>query len=272
MKKTKLEPGWLPRRAMGLVALGGGLLGQGLRFGMHCVSFEDNGLLRRGDWLMGTLIVLSAVILGALWVLSRAGRCSGSYTDNFPASDRNAMGEALGGALLVLGSLAAFPVASDWMGQGAALAMLVTGAAYVMGFNRRRSGEAPQLWRVFVPVLTWGVWLLQDFRDWTRDPHTAQYAFETLFCVFSMLGFYHREAFALGMGKARSAAILGWGAVFFALVTLPDVFYMASALEGIRTACLCLGAAALLGPLGPVGAPMREILEETPENSENFGE
>lgn len=248
----------VPRRAMGLTALLCGLAGAVLRIAMYQVSFEESGLLRWGDWVLPVLVGLSLLTLGALWLQCRKCRCSPTYEDNFPASDLASIGEVLFGGLLAIGGLAGMLAGQDWVAQLAGGALLVTGAGYVAGFNRRRQGRAPWIWRVFLPCLAWAVWLLQDFWDWTRDPQVAQYAFRMMLSVFSMLAFYHREAFALGIGKAPSATVTGWGAVYFALVSLPDAFKMSSPLEGICRGCLCLGVIGLLGAFGPLGVPAPE--------------
>ncbi len=226
--KLSLKPKYIP-----VLALGGGLLGAGLRLWLFATGLDAQGLLRTGHPADVLVFVLTAVVLAGIYLCLPHADGAQPYEQQFPVSLPAAIGcwiAALGILITDFRELTALQdtttVISFILGLAAVTALAMLGLC--------------RLWGVRPSVLLHGcvtlylmIHLVSLYRVWSAETQLQSYGFQLLASVFLMLSCYHRTTLDDGSGSRRWLLFFHYGALFFCcLATVGGswLFYLTMAL------------------------------------------
>ena len=225
--KKYFQPKYIP-----LIALTGGGLGFLLRLWLYATGMEENGLLRTdhpANWLA---FVLTALVLGAVFLCLRPLAGIPSYKRLFKPSVPAAAGSIAAAAGILAADIYEFSHQMDnvavlsWV-----LSILACLSLVILGLCRIQ-GKRPNLVLHGCVTVYLMVHLISQYRFWNAEPQLQKYVFPLLASVFLMLTAYHRTTLDARSGSRRWYAFFNSGAVFFCCLALLGeqwLFYLAMA-------------------------------------------
>lgn len=235
-----------------------GLLSCALHQTMTTQCIDDRGLLIAGNLPGKLLWAIGAVMVLLLWRMVKTVGGNGSYEDNFPRSFLAGVLAMAGGALMltVVGPMAFEKPWQHWLGLAAGAAMILTGAARILG-------KRP-VWPLHGAVCLFFVCVLvmKNYQRWSADPQIHDYAYPLLSGVLLMLAAFHRTYCDAGLIQRKKLLVTGLAAAFCSLASMYDPvfprFYLASALWALGSVCD-------VATFPPDPEPVQEPEEEEPE-------
>lgn len=196
--------------------------GLGILLRLWYLSTEDDrGFLARGHISMTLLLALTAVLMVLLFVGCRYLRQGNKYSFNFPASAYGGIGAALAGLGIGLASVVELLTGVDQLELLTAVLGIVAAASLVFVGHSRWKGLHPNMLFHTVICLYLMLRLLCMYRSCSANPQLADYGFELLALVCSMLSSYHRATFDANFGARAPHVFFSLAAVYFCLVALP---------------------------------------------------
>jgi len=197
-----------------------GALGFVLRLWLLATGTDHKGLIVEGH-IAGTLVfVLTALVLGVLFLWLRIPLKKRSYERLFPASLTSAIGCWVAAAGILVTDLGELGASPDRFAMLSVLLSLIAVASLAfLGFCRLRGQHPhPMLHGVITVYLM--IHLVSMYRAWSSETQLHAYFFQMLAAVFLMLAVYHRATVDAGFGKLNTWLFFHLGAVFFSLIAI----------------------------------------------------
>lgn len=206
-----------------------GALGFLLRLWLLSAANEV-GLLPSGHFAGIALVLLSVVVLGALFlVCSTLGAGKLRYHRLFPASQRGAIG-CLAGAVgilleaigLLTGDLNAMNILTGVCGVLAAVCLVLLS-------HFRLNGHRPTLLLRSAVCLFLMLRMVGQYHVWSAEPQVALYFCHLLASILLALSCFHRTTFDLGQGNRPLFVLLDLAAVYFCCLSVTGdgwIFYL----------------------------------------------
>lgn len=210
----KIKPTILP-----WFSLAAGVIGLGLRIWLYGLV-DASGLLPANHISSTLLCILTALVLGVLYLCSRCVSADGSYTDTFSASRLGSIGN-----LIAAIGIAAFCVKSLSEGAGmfARITMIAGLAAcvcFALQAASRFKGRRVNFYLCCVYLVYFLLQTVSQCRTWGAQSQVATYGFQLLASVFLMLTAYHRCALSIDRGNYRWFLFISQAALFFCCLCL----------------------------------------------------
>lgn len=210
LKPTNL-PEWI---------LGTGGIGLLLRIWLLKAGTDDNGFLISTHPANILLWILTAIVLGALLLLTKDLIEATKYPFNFPASTLSGYGAYVAAAGIGICTIidlsvstAPIEVVSCLLGLLAALMLAYS------GYCRGNGLQPPVLVHIAISLYLM-VRLICLYRRWSSDPQLLDYCFPLLATVCLMLATYHRASFNADFGKRRPYAFFSLSAIYFSCLSM----------------------------------------------------
>lgn len=223
------------------ISLATGILTMLMRFWLIGLGRDDHGLLCAGNFPDVVSWILTALMMGILflgtWNLNEAAK----YSFNFPASVRAAFGILLGALGVLIASVIELFSAPDAITVWSSVLGLLTAPALVFVARCRKTGLRPSILFHGIACIFLMFHLIAHYRLWSGIPQLQSYAFELLAIIFLMLSCYQRAAFDINQGKRRPYAFFSMAALFFCIAAIPGsdnpVFFIGCAAWMYLTPC-----------------------------------
>lgn len=246
-----------------LVVLGGGV-GFGLRKWQLAAGFEEaTGLSIPGAPAALALMGWSALVAAAVILLCLRYKGPTDLTAAFDAKGNPLfLTAAVLSAFLLLvaagADIMAYPALRQAAGDSGSIlpvavpilriALCALGLPCTLIWARQLSRE-PEKARQSLPLLALClllcVWLISDYQVRAADPVTADYVYEVLAIVCTLMGLYYMAGYSFQTGKPRRTMVLCLLGVYFSMVTLADGHGLADVTR-YAFAILFLGSHAIL--------------------------
>ena len=212
------------------LVLTAGILGSALRFWLFSSGIDSKGLIIAKHPANALSFILTAVVLGALYVILRRTRTGNlQFSASLPA--------AIGCWIAALGILLADSYNPSDSQDNVAVISLILGLAAIVALIalgvRHLRGTRPNILLRSCITIYLMVHLISQYRVWSGEPQLQEYFFQLTASVFLMLATYHRTALDDGRGNRRWAAFFQLGALFFCCLAIVDgdrPFYFSMAL------------------------------------------
>ena len=219
-----------------LIALIGGAAGFVLRSWLFAVK-DKGGLVRRDHPASWLLLVLSIVVVAAVYFLTRDIRTRGKYYDHFPTSYVGGIGAAAAAVGLFFSVLATLIDRENVLASiGGFVGLLAVFSLAFTGICRITHHRPNFIFNTSI-CLFLAFYQLGHYRSWIGNPEMQEYAYELLACICLMIAAYQRAAFDLNMGRRKSQYFWSLCGVFFAMVSMAGtgskLFYGSLALWAI---------------------------------------
>lgn len=217
-----------------LLTLAASVVGILLRFWLSAVGVDEKGLYPANhiSWIL--LILLTAALLIALFLLASHAGKNRFYNDNYAASLTGAVGYAAGAAGLVIASVRHFLTRGIKLYNVAGVVGLLAAAAMVLGGWCRYKGKKPHFLVFALPCAYFGVRLFCMGHAWGDEPELCRFLIAFFATAACMLASYQLWAFSVDLGKRTSGLLWSLMAVYLCLVSVPGdgdaVFYLTMAL------------------------------------------
>lgn len=185
---------------------------------------NELGFIQKGHISETLLLLLTGLVLAALFLATRCLQQGNKYRFNFPASAIGAGGTLLAALGIGIASVTELLATGDLLSSVAAVAGLVASLGMLLAAKCRWDGARPAIVLHGCVSLWLMLRLLSLYRAWSSDPQLEDYGFQLLAVVFCMLAAYHRAAFNGGQGKRSQYAFFALGTVYFCCLSLagPD--------------------------------------------------
>jgi len=235
MKEQKFGP--LPLLAL---TLGGSIAGFLLRLCMLRTGYDDFGVQITGSWPYVGLWILTALMLLSLGGICRLMGSRDTLEENLTPSLPAAVGGILAGALLFVCCLMGLLKKPDLLDTLVYALGIVASALVAIGGYLRRVGKANGPAGMVITLFL-ALFLVGQFRLWSRDPLLGDYCFQLLACVCAMVASYQLTGFPIGHGRRRGCLFWCMAAVYFSCISLADgdnrLFFGAMALWLLTGSC-----------------------------------
>lgn len=206
-------------RILKFLALAAGLLGLLMRFVLLRTGVDGKGLLITGHWADTGSWLLTAAVIGMIFLCLR--RCTGQPGCNaaFSPSPLRAAGSLVAACGFLLSGA---PVATKVRLAQAepVLRILAAAALMAVAYCRFRGKKPPFLLHATV-CLHLALRMVCRYQIWSADPQLQHYAFYLGAHVALLLGSYHLTAFDADSGNHRSLWCWGLAAVYLCLTAMP---------------------------------------------------
>jgi len=216
-----------------LLPLGAGILGLILRTVLYATGIDAKGLLAAGHPLQAVLWILTALVIGGVFLCTRAVPTPKKYFDRFPPSPLAAFGSLAAGVGILLTEVLEVSAQADTLG----IVCLVLGIGSALSLGMVAHSRIKNLRPSFFFHLVVTVYLmlhpLSQYRIWCADPQLFDYCFHLLASVFLMLAAYQRTTLDAGLGNCRQYAFFSQCALFFCCMSINGdswLFYLTMAL------------------------------------------
>lgn len=204
-----------------------GLLGLLLRFVLLQTAVDEKGLLVSGHWADAGSWLLTAAVIGCIFLLLR--RCTGStvYEEAFPASVLRCVGSMVAGCGFLLSGTSAVSTAKFAVLEP--ILKILAAAALIAVAYRRLQGKKPTFLLHGIVCLYLALRMVCRYQIWSSNPQLQHYAFYLGAHVTLLLSCYQLTAFDADSGNHQSLWRWCLGAVYLCLVALPgceDAFFL----------------------------------------------
>ena len=205
-------------RILKFLAMSAGLLGLLLRLVLLQTAVDEKGLLIAGHWADSGSWLLTAVIIGIIFLALGRGAGPKTYPAAFPASVFRCVGSLIGACGFLLSGAPA--TAARLSMAEPVLRILAAVALAAVAFCRLR-GKQPSFLLHGAVCLYLALRMVCRYQLWSSDPQLQHYAFYLGAHVALLLCCYQLSAFDAGLGNHRSLWRWALAAVFLCLTALP---------------------------------------------------
>ncbi len=207
-----------PRISKFLV-LSAGLLGLLLRLTLLRTAVDEKGLLLAGHWADTGSWLLTAAIIGIIFLVLR--RCAGPevYNAAFPASALRCAGSLVAACGFLLSSAPA--VTTTRLAAAEPVLRILAAVALVCVAYCRFRGKKPTFLLHSVVCLYLALRMICRYQIWSANPQLQHYAFYLGAHVALLLSSYQLAAFDADSGSHRNLWSWGLAAVYLCLTALP---------------------------------------------------
>ena len=202
--------------------LGTGLLAMALRALLYATAIDRKGLLMAGHWTTWSILILSALTLGAIWLMTREIQGPADYSDCFPASCLQGAGSLLMAGAILQRAFSLCTLTGDRLdlisalaGFAAALGLLIVGVC-------RMIPKKPGFLCHSAVSIFFALQLVSQYRRWSADPQLMDYGFYLAAFICLMLTAYFLAGFEADMPNHRGLVITSMAAAFFCCLALPE--------------------------------------------------
>lgn len=228
-----------PDRAR-LYALGAGVLGFFLRVWLLKAGEDQKGLLQSSHPAGVILFVLTALVLGILYLCLRELNGVPVYKKMFPKSMPYAVGCFVAAGGILIADIIELAARADRLSILSCISGVLAAASLVfLGLcNLRAKRPAPMFHGIVTVYLM--LHLVSQYRFWSAEPQLQEYFFQLLASVFVMLSAYHRTAVDCSRNNRKMYLFFNYGALFFCCLAVPGrdwLFYLSMALWTGFCAC-----------------------------------
>ena len=206
-------------RILKILTLSAGLLGLLLRFTLLHTAVDEKGLLVTGHWADTGVWLLTAAVIGVIFLVSR--HCASPAccdTAVFPSILRCAGSLVAACGFLLSGSPTV--TAARLALAEPVLRILAAIALVAVAYCRFRGKKTTFLLHGIV-CLYLALRMVCRYQIWSADPQLQHYAFYLGAHVALLLSSYHLSAFDAGSGNHRSLWCWALAAVYLCLTALP---------------------------------------------------
>ena len=206
-------------RILKYLALAAGLLGLLLRFLLLQTAVDDKGLLISGHWAGTGSWLLTAAVIGIIFLALR--NCTGpeGRETAFPASPFRCAGSLVAACGFLLSGA---PVATAVrLAQAEPILRILAAAALVAVAYCRFRGKKPSFLLHATVCLYLALRMVCRYQIWSADPQLQHYAFYLGAHVALLLSSYHLTAFDADSGNHRSLWRWSLAAVYLCLTAIP---------------------------------------------------
>lgn len=227
---------FLPILSLGCGGISGGLWALMQRF---CI--DEHGLLKSWNLPHILILLITAAVVVAVFLLTRPLGGSNRYGDNFGASLPGAVsGFALAAGILLLVLKHLNEHRDVLAGLWLILGLLSIPALILAGISRLK-GKRPHFLLHGILCLFFGIHMANRYRVWSSDPLLADYAYQLFACVFLTLTAYCHAAFGAGMGRRLRHLAAGLLAGYFCMSCIFvegfGLFYLFAGLWAVLDLC-----------------------------------
>ena len=201
--------------------LSASLLAMMLRALLYATAIDQKGLLIAGHWATWSILILTGVILGISFLLTRKIQ-NPLHSDSFPASYLQGASSLLLAGVIFQRALSSYAVAYDRLnliaaisGFAAAIALLVIGIC-------RMIPKKPSFLFHSVVSIFFALQLVSQYRNWSWDPQLMDYGFYLAAFICLMITAYFLAGFEANMPNGRGLEFTSLAAVFFCCLALPE--------------------------------------------------
>lgn len=204
-----------------IFTLAAALLGYLLRYLLYATAIDRKGLLLPGHWATWSLVVLTVLFLGALFLLARNPKTPMRYEESFPSSFLRGWGCWIAAAAILfrsyqnIGTSDQLNNLSAIVGFAAVIGLVVVGVFRFMG--RQPNFLCHTAVSIYFALLT-----VSQYQDWSSTPQLMNYAFYLGAFVCLMLTAYFLTQFHVNPQSHRGLWFAAMAAVYFCIVALPD--------------------------------------------------
>lgn len=231
---------FLKAQYISLFTLLAGILGFILRAVLHSTGTDEKGLLIAGHPAGILLFILTALILGVLFLGLRDLQPVGQYSRLFPASNLGFVGCILAAVGILISAVGEFLHQQDAFTRIISVLALICAVCLVLLGLRRKQGKQPGYLLHACLTVYLMAQLVSEYRYWSPEPQFLLYFFPLLAMVFLMLTAYQATCLDDGKGSRRWYAFCNQAAVFFCCISLLSdhwLFYLAMGLWAVTNLC-----------------------------------
>lgn len=250
-----------------LITLAVAAIGILLRFWHLGAGVDENGLYPANHIAWTLLLILSAALLVALFLIAGFSGKSRSYSANFSRSPSGAVGFALAGCAMLLASTGYLLGEQLALYTLTAIVGLLSAAALILGGWCRWKGKTPHFLVFALPCAFLALQLFCMGHIWGDEPELHRYLLAFFANIMCALATYQLWAFSVNLGNRSKSLLCSLLAIYLCLVAVPGsgdgVFYLSMAIWLFTN--LCPKTAASFRPeFKPEPMPQPEE-EPTPE-------
>ena len=210
-------------RNLPLLVMIGSILGLLLRYWTLGSGPNQNGLYEKQPVAWVLLWIVTALVLGLTFLLSRPLKNPGEYSDNFPASVLGAIGTGLAAVGVLYAGMQSILSISDLLDILGGVLGLASGVLLILAAVCRFKGKKAPFVCYTVTCLFFALRVFNQCQLWSNEPQISTFIFPFIASLCIMLAAYQRACFDVDLGK-RSAYIF-WAllAVYFSVLSLPSL-------------------------------------------------
>lgn len=205
-----------------------GIVGLVLRLWM--LSTKDAGLLQKGHVSGVALVLLSFVVIGALFLVSTAlGTGKLRYQRLFPASQQGAVGCLAGAVGMLLEAIGLMTGESSTTNLITGICGILAAVCLVLLSHYRLNGQRPTLLLRSVVCVFLLLRMVSQYHVWSAEPQLALYICQLLASISLALACFHRTTFDLGHGNRPLFVLLNLTSVYFCCLAVAGdgwIFYL----------------------------------------------
>ena len=223
----KIRPTILP-----WFSLAAGVTGLGLQIWLYSLA-DTSGLLPANHISSTLLCILTALVLGVLFLCGRSVSADGSYTDTFSASRLGGIGNLIAAIGIALFCIRSLSEGTGTLSRVTMLAGLAACVCFVLQAVSRFSGRRVNFYLCCIYLVYFLLQTVSQCRIWGSQPQVATYGFQLMASVFLMLTAYHRCALSIDRGNYRWFLFISQAALFFCCLCLNtenSILYLSMAL------------------------------------------
>ena len=203
--------------------LSAGLLGLILRSILFATGIDEKGLLIAGHWADSTVWVLTALVIGLIFLTMR--NCTEPESDGAPTSVLCTIGSLVAACGFLLSPV---PAAGNLALVEPVFRILAAAALTAVAFCRFRSKQPSYLLHS-AACLYLALRMVCLYQLWSADPQLQYYAFYLGAHVALMLCCYQMAALDADSSNFQSLWSWGLGAIYLCLTAIPasqDAFFL----------------------------------------------
>ncbi len=202
------------------VVLGLGILGFGLRKLLYLAAVDQRGLLVPGHPLAICLCLLTAGVMGLIFLTVRKLEGSNGYEENFPPSLPGFLGQAAMAAAVAYTVVPSAPQLPGTLGMLWKLLGIASVPCLMAAGYFRLKGQKPFFLLQTLPCLFLLMHIVNHYRDWSSQPQLQNYCFTLLALMALVLFAFYCGSFAVEMPKRKLQRGVGLAALYLCLVAL----------------------------------------------------
>lgn len=201
------------------LTLAAGIVALLLRFVLLETGVDEKGLLVTGHWADRAVWLLTAVMIGCIFLFARKYTGPDACHTASPASVPRCIGSLVAACGFLL-SGSAVSVTIPLAAAEPVLRILAAAVLAAVAYCQFRGKKSPFLFHATV-CLYLALRMVCRYQAWSADPQLQHYAFYLGAHVALLLGSYQLTAFDAGLGNHRSLWRWSLGAVYLCLAALP---------------------------------------------------
>ncbi len=197
--------------------MGAGGLGLCLRVWFYA-GIDEKGLLPAKHPSLTLVFILTALVLGVLFLCARQLRPIGKYSRLFPAGIGRCVGCFAGAAGMLYGGI--YYLSGNVLGIFAfSLGLIAAGSLVYLGLLRRKGSRPPFVLHAALTVFLM-LFTVCSCRIWGSESQINSYIFPLFACVCLMLTAYHKTVLDVRKGNRFWLVFFSQAALFFSCLSL----------------------------------------------------